>query len=154
MVDRIITRALAEKKTEGGRRREREGRCVPLVAALVVAPEEQGLGEEHHGDGDGADGDQDPLEVELAGEEIVDGLELEGLEEHADHEVEQVGGVLGRRELVAPLEEDEEHHVAEDGLCLGAQAKRQYKADYGGEERGQGHTIMKQSWGTNSNQML
>lgn len=82
----------------------------------MVTPEKERLRQEHHRDGNSADDDQGPLNVKLAGEQVVDGLKREGFQKHIDQQVEQTRSVGRRRELVAPLEEDEEDEIAKDRL--------------------------------------
>ncbi len=66
----------------------------------------------------------------LAGEKVVFVFEFAGREEHLDHQIDDDRGhLVVAHKVVAPLEEDEEHHITENRLfvCLKKNTEREKK---------------------------
>mmetsp|Transcript_3507 Transcript_3507/g.5329 ORF Transcript_3507/g.5329 Transcript_3507/m.5329 type:complete len:687 (-) Transcript_3507:294-2354(-) len=92
-----------------------EAGAVALGAHLLVVEvaEDEGLGEEHERDGDEGEGEEDDLDDVLAAVHLVLWGVLPGVEDHGDHEVEELGRVLAGP-VGEPLVDDEQVHVAKD----------------------------------------
>ena len=104
---------LAARRARGGARGQGDGLG---LSAIGRADDDQGLDEEHDGDGQDGGDEHDLLDALLAVEEAVSLLDATDTEEQVHHGGDKVGGLLGLSGIVpvsGHLEQNEEVHVAE-----------------------------------------